>query len=471
MTKAKIAGGTLAALIVLIAVALGYRALNHDAQPPAIESPEIPPSTTLGTNAPTKSPTQAPARTYQGFLYGRVTSGDGIVYEGRLRFGDGEEAFWGDYFNGLKSDNPWLVQVPPEQLPKEHHPIEVFGLTLIDRQKPIEVRRQLRARFGEIARIEPSGFKVVQVTLKSGTVFAVNRFDASDFDDGLRVWDAARGVVDLDSLQIRTIELLPTPSLSAVPDRLHGTVHTSQGDFSGFLQWDRTDCFGEDELVGRTADGELRVRFDTIRSITSSPLGSCTVALLDGGEIVLSGTREVGDRNRGIDVDDPRFGRVLISWEAFERVDFSPGGSGPAYEDFPPGRPITGSVTTRAGVRLAGRLVFDLDESETTETLDSSWQGVDYAIPFGLVASIVAPDGEANGDQHAGVILHGGEELQLERDGDLGEQNAGVLVFVEGVDGVDGVEGGPRGEYVSWADVERIDFDRPVEMYPPIGGR
>jgi len=35
------------------------------------------------------------------------------------------------------------------------------------------------------------------------------------------------------------------------------------------------------------------------------------------------------------------------------------------------GRPLTGKVITRSGRRLAGRLVYDLDESETTETLDA----------------------------------------------------------------------------------------------------
>jgi hypothetical protein len=106
---------------------------------------------------------------------------------------------------------------------------------------------------------------------------------------------------------------------------------------------------------------------------------------------VLPDSREVGHDNRGTYVDDRRYGRVLISWDAFERVDFSPAGSGPAYGDFPPGRPLTGTVTTRDGRRVAGRLVYDLDESETTETLDAQSHGVDYTIPFGLIASIVAP--------------------------------------------------------------------------------
>ena len=245
-------------------------------------------------------------------------------------------------------------------------------------------------RFGDIARIEASG-RELRVTLKSGTVFDLDRFGADDLADGVRVWDATRGVVDLDEWRIRTIELLPTPSLDAAPYRLHGTVRTRQGDFTGFVQWDREKCVGTDELYGHTPDGALSVRFDGIRSIERNSGDGALVTLLDGREVVLS---EVVHGNRGMYVEDRRYGRVLIAWDVFERVDFSPGGSGPAYGDFPPGRPLTGSVTTRAGGRLTGRLVYDLDESETTETLDAPSQGVDYTIPFGLIASIVPPGRE-----------------------------------------------------------------------------
>ena len=370
---------------------------------------------------------------------------------GGCAWGGDEEAFWGDYFNGSKDENPWVAHVPPERLPKERRPIEIFGVEIVQRERQIDLGRPFMARFGDIARIEASG-RDVRVTLKSGTVFDLDRFAASDFDDGVRVWDGRRGVVDLDSLQIRTIELLPTARPGAAPDRLHGTVRTRQGDFTGFVQWDREECVGSDELDGHTADGELSLRFDTIRSIARRSRDSSLVTLLDGREIVLSDTREVGHGNRGIYVDDRRYGRVLISWDAFERVDFSPGGSGPAYGDFPPGRPLTGSVTTRDGRRLAGRLVYDLDESETTETLDAPSQGVDYTIPFGLIASIVLPGPEERGAERAKVTLHSGEELQLERAGDLGEGNAGMLIFVDGRQ---------RPEYVPWTD------DRAGRLRPP----
>lgn len=454
MKRATIVRGAFATVVVLLAVGVGYRALRQDVQPTAALSPEI---------APSPAPPAA-AGTSQGWLYGRITTVDGATFEGRLRFGGDQEASWGDSFNGAKRENPWLPHVPPERLPKQRRPLKILGIEIAQRESPINVSRQLLARFGDIASIGARG-REVRVTLKSGTVFDLDRLEASDFDDGVRVWDDRQSVVDLDSLRILTIELLPTPPLYAAPYRLHGTVRTQQGDFTGFVQWDRDECVGTDTLDGHTAEGNLSLRFDTIRSIARHSRDSSRVTLVDGREIVLSDTPEVGDGNRGIYVDDQRYGRVLISWEAFERVDFSDlgaGGVGPAYGDFPPGRPLTGSVTLRSGRRLAGRLVYDLDESETTETLDAPAQGVDYTIPFGLIAAIVLPGHEEHGAQRARVILHNGEELQFERTGDLGEGNAGMLIFVDGHE---------RPEYVPWTDIEQVDFDPPPAMYPPLGGR
>jgi hypothetical protein len=295
----------------------------------------------------------------------------------------------------------------------------------------------------------------------------LDRLAANDFDDGVRVWDTTKGVVDLASWaggipppsrrRIRTVEFLATARPGAPADRLHGTVRTRQGNFTGFVQWDRQASVGDDALVGKAADQDLSVRFATIRSIARESRDSAVLTLLDGREIVLSGTRDVGDGSRGMYVDDRRFGRVLISWDAFERIDFSPGGAGPAYGEFPPGRPLEGTITTRTGRRLTGRIVYDLDESEMCDTLDAPAQGVDYTIPFGLIASIAPRVGE-----RSSVTLHNSEKLRLERAGDLGAGNAGLLVFVD--------DGAPP-EYIPWVDVEQIDFERPVAMYPSVPDR
>jgi hypothetical protein len=304
------------------------------------------------------------------------------------------------------------------------------------------------ARMGDITRIEPRG-NDLWVTLKSGTRFHLDRFGADDLADGLRVWDAGRGVVDIGEWQIRSIEFLD-PGAVAGPAPLYGTVRTRHGAFTGLIQWDREACLVTDQLDGLSADGEVSLRFDGIRSIARQSENSSLVTLVDGSEVVLSGTRQAGEGNRGVYVDDARYGRVLVSWDAFESVEFSPGGTGPGYDALAPGQPLTGTVVTRSGRRLAGRLVYDLDESETTETLDAPSQGVDYTLSFDRIASIVLPELEAGSAGQAGVTLRSGEVLHFELTGDFGGFNAGMLIFVDG---------SHPPEYVSWTDLRQVDFD------------
>lgn len=442
MTTASFTGRTVTAVSVLFALVACDRALNGDVDAAA------PPSTPA---------TQGSLVSQDGLLYGRITTNDGTVHEGRLRWGGDEEALWSNYFNGVKTKNPWAAFVSREQLTKERTSIRALGKEIVGWDHVMNLSRPFMARFGDIARIEPRG-RDIQVILKSGTVFHLNRYSADDLADGVRVWDDEGGFVDIGERRIRNIEFLsaPVPNAAAVP--LHGTVRTRAGDFTGLVQWDRQACLGSDELTVMSSDGKRNLRFDAIRSIARR--GEATiVTLLDGSEVVFSSTRVDGRQNNGIYVDDARYGRVLISWDAFERVDFSPASGAPAYGDFQPGSPLTGDVVTRSGRRLSGRMVFDLDESETTETLDAPSQGVDYTIPFSLIASIV-PGVPA--ERGTSVTLRSGELLPLERAGDLGEWNAGILVFLEGRE---------RPEHVTWAEVERIDFRRPPEWHAPGGVR
>ncbi len=112
---------------------------------------------------------------------------------------------------------------------------------------------------------------------------------------------------------------------------------------------------------------------------------------------MLDGTNDVNDDNRGIYVEDARYGRVLVPWDAFERLDFSePGPSGPAYDDFRPGEPLRGKVTDVDGQTYRGRIVYDVDERETWELLNGDWRDVEYSIPFSLIASIVPRGGDSS---------------------------------------------------------------------------
>lgn len=437
------------ALPVWLAVAL-YLVAGCRTEPEA-------PTDAVPTPAAPPPSTEAP-----GVLYGRVVTHGGAVYEGRLRWGGGEEAFWTDTFDGVKAENPWAALVPPGEIEGATRRATVLGVPVPWAEPEVDLTRPFRARFGDLARVESVGdgvrgvvedraafAPVVRVTLKGGAAVDLDRLASGDFDDGVRVWDRELGVVDLDAREVRAVEFLPAPRLRGAPDRLRGTVRAGGRDYSGFVQWDRGHSTGADALVGRAAEGERRVPFGDVRSVVRDGDG-VRVALRGGRVLALSGTRATGRGFRGVAVDDPRYGRVLVPWAAFERADFDrparPAAGGPAYGDFRPGRPLAGTVTDRAGRRRAGRLVFDLDESVTTETLDAPAGGVDVSVPFGRVASVALPDGGGP----AVVTLADGGALTLDRSGDLGDGNAGVLVFAAG-------RGRP--EYVRWADVARIDFD------------
>jgi len=381
---------------------------------------------------------------HEGLLYARVTTSDGDVLEGRIRLGADGEATWGNAFNGTKRGNPWVDDEVREQLPTYMDSVMVLGVRVARRERQMSLDRPFMARYGDLARIDRIGTDL-RVTLKSGSEVVLDRMAADDFGSGVRIWDAAGGFVDLGERQIRSIEMRPAPDGNG-PLPLHGTVHTSAGVFTGFIQWNREQCLVSDALVALARDrSAFNHPFEAIASIAKRESGGSVVTLVDGQTSELSGVRA----NLGTYVDDPRYGRVLVSWDAFERVDFRPGGTGPAYEDFPPGRPLAGTVVTRSGRRLTGRLVFDLDESGTVETLDAPSRGVTYTIPFGLIDSVEVP-----GNGLVSVAMRSGEELELERSGDLGDDNGGMLVFTDGA---------AEPEYVAWADIGRIDFEAPGE--------
>lgn len=379
----------------------------------------------------------------QGFLYGKVTTSNGKVYEGRLRWDD-EEAAWGDLFHSSKKDNEWYELAPKRERSRQRT-ISVFGVEVAVRHDDWSHGRQFVTRFGDIRSIEPRSGDRAIVLLKSGTEIEVDG-GSNDIGTDVIVWDPSLGETQLDWDRIDRIEFLPVPAgFDAEEVRLHGTVRTRDGEFTGFVQWDQQECVGSDKLDGEGDDGDVSLRMGAIQAIERRSGRSSRVTLRDGRELVLDGTNDVDSDNRGIYVEDPRFGRVLISWDAFERVDFTPAGSGPGYHDFAPGRPLQGTVTDSDGRKLTGRIVFDLDESETTEMLDGERRDIDYSIPFELVKAVVPRDSEASR-----VILRGGGEVLLEGTADVSEDNAGVLVF----------EGGrEKPTYLRWSDVERIDFE------------
>ncbi|MEX2283975.1 MAG: hypothetical protein WEE89_15930, partial [Gemmatimonadota bacterium] len=108
-----------------LGLAAGYWTVLQNADPSAVP----PPARAVTAAGPVHS----------SFLYGRITTVHGATYHGRLRFGGNEEAFWGDYFNGVKKGNPWAGLAPQSAL------------------RNVNLGRPIMARFGDIAKIEAKG--------------------------------------------------------------------------------------------------------------------------------------------------------------------------------------------------------------------------------------------------------------------------------------------------------------------------
>lgn len=384
-----------------------------------------------------------------GFLYGTVTTTRGERIEGRLRWDD-EEAFWGDFFNSSKQTRPY-VDLLRDARPVEREPIKVLGFTIgyTSDEPDHERNRYFVARFGDIDQLELRGRNRVIVTLKSDLTLEV-RGGSNDVGAEIWIWsDDEESPRTVPWHRIRTIAFAAAPDDAAADVfRIMGAVTTRDGTvFRGGIQWDLEECVSIDKLDGDDRDGDRwSIPMGAIASIEREGRDSSRVTLRAGEAVVLDGTNDVDDSMRGVFVEDPRFGRVQVSWDAFARADFDPpGSSGPAYDDYPPRGPLSGTVETRGGQRLRGRIAFDLDEAEGWEMLDGTQDGVEYAIPFSLVKRVTP-----RGSDRSEVELHDGTELTLEDSADVGDGNAGVAVVVDDT---------PR--YVAWDEIASIVFDAP----------
>lgn len=377
-----------------------------------------------------------------GFIYGRVKAESGTAYEGRLRWNGHEEAFWGDFFNGNKEDLPYADEVPASERSRRKDEISIFGFKIGVRSSS-NGGRTATVRFGDIRRIEVGRGDNAVLHMKDGSELEVDG-GSNDLGATVYVWDHELGEVELKWNRIESIEFLQAPADYKVDVfRLRGKLVSTSGVFEGFIQWDQEECLSTDELDGEGPDGDMEIPMGKIASIERDSRRASRVTLRGGRELVLSGTNDVDHDNRGIFVEDLRFGRVLVQWDAFERVDFSePGSSGPAYGELQDGGPIHGTVTGRDGAKHTGQIVYDLDETQRWEMLNGTEDHVEYSIPFALVSSIEP------GRNRSDVTLVGGEKLRLEDTADVDDSNAGILVL-----------SGGKKTYVAWDDVERIDFE------------
>jgi hypothetical protein len=303
------------------------------------------------------------------------------------------------------------------------------------------------ARFGDIDRIVVVGSEDAEVTMKSGTTYTVSGY-SNDVGGTVHIRDASLGDIDLDWRRIDTIEFMETPR-KVEPEgyRLHGTVVADGAEYTGWIQWDSEECLSTDELDGESEDGKLAIEMANIRTIERRSRSSSWVTLKDDRRLSLEGTNDVNSSIRGIMVEDDRYGRLKVSWDAFEIVTFDEeAGSGRGYDEYGKGRHLRGKVTDVDGNEHEGLLVYDVDESETWEMLNGDLFDIEFDIPFGRVKEI-----RPRSRSSSTVVLDNGETLRLEGGQDVSHQNDGVLVL----DGEDDEDP----SLIPWDNIEKVEFE------------
>ena len=336
-------------------------------------------------------------------LYGHVVTKEGDQLRGYLRW-DGHEASWSDVLRATRPGGSALAGV----------------------------------RFGNVERLKPMGARNLELTLKTGQVVRLNAIAQQGRAalSPLTVETDGR-VVEVPMHDLESVDFLPEP-LDRAPsaERLHGTLITQSGlGFTGYIAWDLDELDDSGVLEGL----RRQVPFAEIASIMRFGAEGVLVALADGSEIVLSGTPELSESNRGIVVSDPALGGVVVPWRQLQELRLHRSEAPATYEHFGGGEALTGTVVTTSGEELTGLVRWDMDEESTWELLDGQLDGIQFHVELSQVSTI------EKWRYGAKVALLDGRNFYLAASNDVNWSNRGIEVRSDG-----------RVSKVAWRDFEQF---------------
>ncbi len=385
-----------------------------------------------------------------GRIYGKIYTLDDEVFEGLIRW-DRNEVSWVDVLDGSK-DIPRRNYRESRRSRRgrgRETSFEIFGLKFKSGDNSFwSSNAQSGIRFGHIRTMEVVGDDRVLLILKSGEELELEG-GSTDIGDDIReiiIEDKNEGEIEFVWDDIEKIEFSSTkPNLkSKLGYRLYGTLTTRRGDeYKGFVCWDIDETLSEDILDGDSRKRRRKIEFKDIKAIERYSSSAATVIFHDDEEIVLRGTNDVDDDNRGIIICDPGFGQVRVSWGEFERLDFSPMGKAVSYEQFDGGKKLRGTVFTDEDESYTGDIRWDNDEEYTWEFLNGDYRGADFYIEMGLIKSI-----EKKSRRTALITVKDGRTFRLRGSNDVDEDNKGIFITLANGDV----------EVVEWDEFDRVEF-------------
>jgi hypothetical protein len=401
------------------------------------------------------APVVSVAQTYDpGRLYGRVTTMDGSVYEGFIRW-DQNEGHWTDVIDANKRLPRRFFREAAQLSGRPYRDrgddgIRVFGLTIRSESDNWPQTATSAIRFGHVTKITVLDDDFALLALRSGQEQELRRSstDLGTSNRGIFVRETQGRETELDWNDLDFVEFLPAPEGAESPygARLFGTVETRAGtSFTGWVTWDMDEIFGEDVLDGEDGRDDLEIAFKDIQSIERVSSNSAHVVLTSGREHDMRGTNDVNDGNRGILIGDPNLGQVTVQWDEFQRVRFMDPPQSLPYEEFAGSWRLSGTVYTADGEAFAGAIRWDNDEEWSWEMLGGDDRSIEYNVEFGAIQAI-----RKTSSRGADVTLWDGRTLDLRNSNDVNDDNKGIFIQTD------------AGEtaLVRWEEFERVEFRR-----------
>ncbi|MEK7775326.1 MAG: hypothetical protein AAB305_05530 [Candidatus Zixiibacteriota bacterium] len=361
-----------------------------------------------------------------GRVYGKITTVDGDVLEGLIRW-DKNEGAWVDILNGNKERSRQVAKRARDSRREKIRGLK-RGFDFDPMIFSFNTQAESGIRMGHIRSIEVDDDDRAILTLKSGETV---EFEGGSTDIGsdvreIIIEDKNQGELELVWDDIERVDFMACPETiaSGFGERLYGVLTTRRGEtFVGWICWDVDEIFANDILDGEENGRSRKLKFGRITSIERYSSSGARIVLANGDEMILRGSNDIDNSNSGILVLDPGIGQVRVEWDEFEKVEFKPQGKPVGYAQFDGGTPIWGTVTTEDGDLYTGSIKWDMDEAFTWEILDGESRDITYDVEFGLIKSI-----EKVSDRYSLVTLLDGRELKLGSSNDVDESNKGIVV-------------------------------------------
>lgn len=401
----------------------------------------------------------------QNRIWGQVTTADGETHTGFVRFRG--VASWSDFLVAEKtipdeSYQDWL-DATRDGMPHVRV-VEFKGhrISWEERHPDFPATSDAGIRVGHLAAITADSTGNVEVLNRAGFRLALEEprwrwrdivVDAEHRDHTIR----------LHGRDVIRIEFTSTPERASAPSRrLHGTVHDRSGrSFTGFVDARAFNRGGRTYLDSHLLDDfeeehRHQIPFERIRSLERTDRG--IFATLVNGEVLTLGRADRAPfRSPGpVRISDPSLGMVEVEWRALRSIRFHAPARPVGYGAFDGGYPIHGTIVTRDGEELTGRIRWDSDEEWSWERLDGYSEDVDFAIEFANVLSI-----ERAGEDGARATVLDGRTFELTGSNDVDPNNKGIFVFLtgSGEPGAAVPAGDPVWRYVAWEDFHAARFE------------